>query len=164
MNITTGFHLTWSVILQPERNNFAYYKQAKMSSLTNSGWSSMISCMVIPEPSMSISTSTGQRIWRMQGLPWQMAGSLVILSNKVIVIGVKVSLIYETETNTGQALNHLSPIPTKIRSPQQSKPEKQCIRTTKCRRYDHFILYKLLWTIYFLKFLVFFRSFPISKF
>src|SRR5690606_7206173 len=76
----------------------------------------------------------------------------------------KGSLIYETETNTGQALNHLSQIPTKIRLPQQSKPEKQSVHTTKRRRYDHLILYKLLRTIYFLKLLVLYRLFPFSNF
>jgi len=38
------------------------------------------------EPSISMITSTGHRIFRMQGLPWKTSGSIVILSKRLTVI------------------------------------------------------------------------------
>ncbi len=60
----------------------AYNLQARISSFSSSACSSSISALLIPLPSISNITSTGQRILRTHGLPWQIVASNAIRDNK----------------------------------------------------------------------------------
>lgn len=80
MYIAEGFqNQAATFTLLPDTSNLAYSRLANISSRSNSGWSSIISSVVISESNKSSTTSTGQRIPRMQGFPWQILGFIVIL-------------------------------------------------------------------------------------
>ena len=80
--VANGLHPITSFKVLPDDNSFAYWRAAKMSSFSNSGWSSSIWTLVISAPSISSITFTGQRIPLMHGLPWHIDESMVILSGR----------------------------------------------------------------------------------
>jgi len=53
---------------------FVYSKHTKITSSSNSAWSSKISSLLIPEPNISNITSTGNLMPLIQAFPWQILG------------------------------------------------------------------------------------------
>jgi hypothetical protein len=94
MNVAEESHPFACWIVSPETESFAKLSAALMSSFSSSGWSDMISSVDIPALSISRMTSTGHRIPLITGLPWQTAGSIVILLAKVF-INVKIRRFYQ---------------------------------------------------------------------
>ena len=73
VDIADDAHHEKCAMVSPDTTSRAYCRQADTSSGSSSGWSAWTSVADIPADTKSSTASTGHRMCRTPGLPWQMS-------------------------------------------------------------------------------------------